>query len=150
MSENIMRLPTRFGQGHTDAIAFFQDELLPRLRNHEIDLFVAETSTLEHEADLQVHPLSRHPLYLFARAGHPLADRPHAVLGEILRWPVAAMARIPPRMLEPTLSVIARARPSRRCRRVPGPGRGIPGPGRRRRAGPDRRGAGRLRQLLSR
>ena len=86
------------------------DELLPRLRNHEIDLFVAETSTLEHEADLQVHPLSRHPLYLFARAGHPLADRPHAVLGEILRWPVAAMARIPPRMLEPTLSVIARAR----------------------------------------
>jgi DNA-binding transcriptional LysR family regulator len=86
------------------------DELLPRLRNHEIDLFVAETSTLEHEADLQVQPLSRHPLYLLARAGHPLADRPQAVLGEILRWPVATMARIPPRMLEPALSVIARAR----------------------------------------
>ena len=34
------------------------DELLPRLRNRELDLFVAEIRTLEQEADLQVEPLA--------------------------------------------------------------------------------------------
>ncbi len=85
------------------------DELLPRLRNQELDLFVAETSTLEQEADLQVEPLSRHPLYLVARAGHPLAGQSGIGLGEILRYPLAAMARIPPRLLEPALAAIPRS-----------------------------------------
>lgn len=85
------------------------DELLSRLRGHELDLFVAETSTLEHEADLQVEPLARHPLYLLARAGHPLAGRAQVGLGEILGWPLATMARVPPRLLEPALSAIPRS-----------------------------------------
>lgn len=85
------------------------DEFLPRLRNHELDLFVAETSTLEQEVDLLVEPFSRHPLYLVARAGHPLAGRRGGIdLGEILSWPMAAMARIPPRLLEPALAAIPR------------------------------------------
>lgn len=84
------------------------DELLPRLRSHELDLFVAETSTLEQEADLQVEPLARHPLYLLARAGHPLAGRSGIGLGDMLAWPLATMARIPPRLMEPALSAIPR------------------------------------------
>jgi DNA-binding transcriptional LysR family regulator len=84
------------------------DELLPRLRNHELDLFVAEISTLEHETDLEVEPLSRHPIYVVARAGHPLAGSAGVGLGEILKWPLAAMARIPPRLLEPALVAIPR------------------------------------------
>ncbi|AKC86352.1 LysR family transcriptional regulator [Pseudoxanthomonas suwonensis] len=85
------------------------DELLPRLRNHELDLFVAETSTLEHERDLRVEPLSRHPLYFLARAGHPLAGQPYPGLGGILRHPLAALARIPPRLLEPALAALSRS-----------------------------------------
>jgi len=33
---NVPRLPTKFGQGHTDSIAFFQDEVLPSLINNKI------------------------------------------------------------------------------------------------------------------
>jgi hypothetical protein len=33
---DVTRLPTKFGQGHTDAIAFFQDELLPSLIENKI------------------------------------------------------------------------------------------------------------------
>jgi hypothetical protein len=32
----ITRLPTKFGQGHTDAIAFFQDTVLPPLIENKI------------------------------------------------------------------------------------------------------------------
>lgn len=87
------------------------DELLPRLRNQELDLFVAETSTLGQEADLQVEPLARHPLYLVARAGHPLAGQAGIGVGEMLGYPLAAMARIPPRLLEPALAAIPRSSP---------------------------------------
>lgn len=37
---NIHRLPTRFGQGHADAIAFFQDTLLPLLIDNKISTLV--------------------------------------------------------------------------------------------------------------
>jgi hypothetical protein len=33
---DVTRLPTKFGQGHTDAIAFFQDEVLPPLISNKI------------------------------------------------------------------------------------------------------------------
>lgn len=32
----ITRLPTKFGQGHTDAIAFFQDKIMPPLIDNKI------------------------------------------------------------------------------------------------------------------
>lgn len=32
----VIRLPTKFGQGHSDAIGFFQDEVLPRLIENKI------------------------------------------------------------------------------------------------------------------
>ncbi len=85
------------------------DELLPKLRNHELDLFVAETSTLEQERDLQIEPLSRQPLHFLARAQHPLAGLPYPGLGGILNYPIAALARIPPRLLEPVLAALSRS-----------------------------------------
>ena len=84
------------------------DELLLRLRNHELHLFIAETSTLEHEPDLDIEPLPSHPLYFVARTDHPLAtQRPHG-LGSVLNYPIAALARIPPRVLEPVLAALPR------------------------------------------
>lgn len=84
------------------------DELLVRLRNHELHLFVAETSTLEKEPDLEIEPLPSHPMYFVARAGHPLAtQRPHG-LGSMLAHPIAALSRIPTRVLEPVLAALPR------------------------------------------
>lgn len=80
------------------------DELLPRLRAREIDFFVAETSTMQREVDLEIQPLNEHPVYFVARAGHPLAAADHRTLKDILAYPVAVMSRIPPRILQPMLA----------------------------------------------
>ena len=50
------------------------DDLVHQLRSRTLDFFVAETSLLAREPDLDVVPMPvRHPVYFFARAGHPLA-----------------------------------------------------------------------------
>ena len=82
------------------------DDLLLRLRNHELHVFIAETSTLEHEPDLHIEPLGKHPLYFVARAQHPLATRSPQGLDRVLAYPIAALARIPPRVLEPVLAAL--------------------------------------------
>jgi DNA-binding transcriptional LysR family regulator len=95
------------------------DELAGQLRSRELDFFVAETSTLHREPDLEVMPLpGDHPVYVVARAGHPLARRGRVPIEDALEWPLAAPARIPPRLLDPLLSAhraaskrIATARP---------------------------------------
>jgi DNA-binding transcriptional LysR family regulator len=81
------------------------DELLRLLRSRELDFFVAETSTLAREADLDIEPLpTRHSMHFFARAAHPLAGGDPVGAAEILAWPFAAPSRVPPRVLEPMLA----------------------------------------------
>ncbi len=49
------------------------DDLVRELRSRQLDFFIAETSTLQREPDLEIAPLpSKHAIYLVARAGHPL------------------------------------------------------------------------------
>lgn len=79
------------------------DELLHRLRMRELDLFVAEISTLEGERDLDIEPLSAHSLHLVARRGHPLMRRAAVRTEHIFAYPVVALSRIPPRVLQPLL-----------------------------------------------
>jgi DNA-binding transcriptional LysR family regulator len=81
------------------------DELARQLRARELDFFVAETSTLQREPDLEIAPMpSAHPLYFVARAGHPLAGRKRgASVAEALAWPVVSPSRVPPRVLDPML-----------------------------------------------
>lgn len=85
------------------------DELLVRLRSHELDLFVAEISTLDNAPDLHVEPMSRRPIYFLARPGHPLAGNATWDIGAIFSYPTVALARIPPRLLDPMLASIARS-----------------------------------------
>jgi DNA-binding transcriptional LysR family regulator len=96
------------------------DDLVRQLRSRTLDFFVAETSLLTREPDLEVVPMPvHHPLYFFARAGHPLArsDAPLRAAG-VMAWPFATPSRIPPRVLDPLLAAhreaslrIADARP---------------------------------------
>jgi DNA-binding transcriptional LysR family regulator len=81
------------------------DELLQQLRSRELDFFVAETSTLQRESDLEVTPLpTEHSLYLVARAGHPLAQREDVTAEDTFAFPFATPSRIPPRVLDPMLA----------------------------------------------
>ena len=81
------------------------DELARQLRSRELDFFIAETSTLHREPDLDVLPTpAAHPIYLVARAGHPLAGRSKVSIEDALEWPMVAPGRIPPRVLDPLLA----------------------------------------------
>jgi DNA-binding transcriptional LysR family regulator len=81
------------------------DELLRELRSRELDFFVAETSTLQREPDLDITPMpSAHSVYLVARTGHPLASRSHVEVADALPWPFVTPSRIPPRVLDPMLA----------------------------------------------
>ncbi len=85
------------------------DLLLPRLRSRELDFFVAEISTLEHEPDLVVEPMPEHALYFVGRREHPLALRDDVKPADTFGFPFAAPARIPPRLLTPMLAARAHA-----------------------------------------
>jgi DNA-binding transcriptional LysR family regulator len=85
------------------------DELLRRLRGREIELFVAETSTIEQESDISIEAMGPHPLFLVGRAGHPLAGRGELGMSDLFDYPLAALTRIPPRILEPFRAAQRRA-----------------------------------------
>jgi DNA-binding transcriptional LysR family regulator len=81
------------------------DELLRALRSRELDFFVAETSTLHHEPDLEVVPMaSAHSVYFVARDSHPLAGRDSVTAADVLEWPFVIPGRVPPRILDPMLA----------------------------------------------
>lgn len=96
------------------------DELLLRLRGREVDFFVAEISTFEREADLEIEPLSEHPLHFVARSGHPLAGRANVSVRDAVAYPMVTMSRVPPRILEPMLAAQRRSsRPGTAARPLP-------------------------------
>ncbi len=81
------------------------DDLVRQLRSRTLDFFVAETSLLTREPDLDVVPLvEKHAVYFVARAGHPLTriERPVRAV-DIMAYPFATPSRIPPRVLDPLL-----------------------------------------------
>ena len=48
----ITRLPTKFGQGHSDAIAFFQDDILPPLIGNKV-VCIAVRGILDNGDEIQ-------------------------------------------------------------------------------------------------
>jgi DNA-binding transcriptional LysR family regulator len=86
------------------------DELLRRLRARELDFFIAEISTLQQEHDLDIEPMSVHPLFFVARTDHPLAARSRVTPVDTFSFPFISPARIPPRILEPMLAAQRKAR----------------------------------------
>ena len=80
------------------------DDWLRRLRSRELDLLVAEFSTLTDETDLDIEAMDRHQVYFMARPGHPLAGKPVVHPEETFAFPFVASSRIPPRALHPMLA----------------------------------------------
>lgn len=88
------------------------DELLRGLRSRELDFFVAETSTLHREPDLEIAPMpSAHSMYLVARSDHPLAGRGAVGANVAFAWPFVTPSRIPPRILDPAVAAHRAAAP---------------------------------------
>ena len=105
MGEAVARFVEQFPRITVQLQTRVWDELLRSLRSRELDFFVAETSTLTREPDLEIVPMpSQHAVYFVARRGHPLANRGNVEASEILKWPFATPSRIPPRILDPILA----------------------------------------------
>ncbi len=79
-------------------------DLARMVRAREIDLAVAEASTVGDRPDLEAIPLETVQGWFAARAGHPLAGRRDLLLEEILGYPLVFSGRVPPRILEPLLA----------------------------------------------
>jgi len=94
------------------------DELLRKLRAREIEFFVAETSTFGGETDIEVEPLHKHPTFILARRGHPLADRAPIAIADGFAYPYVSVCRIPPRSLEPIRSAQRRLADATAAQRV--------------------------------
>lgn len=105
----LARAAARFIQQHPGVVVQVLsrnwDELARQLRSRELDFFVAETSTLQREPDLEISPMpAAHSLYFVARAGHPLSANGNAAVSDVLGWPVVSPGRVPPRILDPMLA----------------------------------------------
>jgi DNA-binding transcriptional LysR family regulator len=86
------------------------EDLLRRLRSRELDFFVAESSLLAREPDIEVSPLgSARAVYWVARSEHPLARHARVDAAEVLGYPLVTAAPLPPRLLEPMLALHAKA-----------------------------------------
>jgi DNA-binding transcriptional LysR family regulator len=80
------------------------DDLVRRLRGRELDFFVAETSLLTREPDIEVVTMpAPRPIYWVCRTGHPLAQREEVRTPDIFEFPFVTPARVPPRVLAPLL-----------------------------------------------
>ena len=94
------------------------DELLRKLRSREIEFFVAETSTFAGESDIDVEPLNKHPTFILARDGHPLAGRAPVTIADGFAYPYVSVCRIPPRSLEPIRTAQRRSADATAAQRV--------------------------------
>ena len=124
MQTTLPQALTRFAAAHPEVsvrlIVREWDELLRRLRGREIELFVAETSTIEHENDISIEAMGSHLMFFVGRAGHPLAGRDAVEVSDLFEYPLAAMTRVPPRVLEPIRAAQRRAaNPAAVARRFP-------------------------------
>lgn len=99
----------------------FAADLLPRLRQGEVDLLIADlTASGGPEDDIGMQNLEEHPLVVVARAGHPLARRSDGLQAAIFDFPMLAIGRLRPELLSVLLEEQARAADR------PGPRPGLP------------------------
>ena len=81
-------------------------DLARLVRSREIDLAVAEASTVADRPDLETIPLEPVQGWFAVRSGHPLAGRRGLSLQEVLRYPLVFSGRVPPRILEPLVAAV--------------------------------------------
>jgi DNA-binding transcriptional LysR family regulator len=100
------RFIEQFPRVSVQLIAGDWDDLVQKLRGRTLDFFVADASLLTREPDLEMASMPvQHPVYFYARTGHPLAQSPAIVrAADVLTWPFVTPSRIPPRLLDPLLA----------------------------------------------
>ena len=73
-------------------------DAIRKLRDRRVDFALCEASEIR-DSDLESLPLSRHKVRPVVRREHPLLLIAGASLKQIMEWPLALTARLPPRVL---------------------------------------------------
>jgi DNA-binding transcriptional LysR family regulator len=85
--------------------------LVAMVRKREVDLAVAETSAVADDPEFHIAPLAWHQGYLMVRAGHPLLHAGRAPgLVDALAYPLVSTGRMSPRLTDPLVKAVRRAR----------------------------------------
>jgi DNA-binding transcriptional LysR family regulator len=89
---------------HFDIIVDNWVDAIRKLRERRVEFAVCEASEVR-DLDLESLPLSRHMAIPVVRRGHPLLQAGGLTLKQILEWPLAVSARLPPRILSKMVPV---------------------------------------------
>jgi DNA-binding transcriptional LysR family regulator len=73
-------------------------DAIRKLRDRRVEFAICEGSEVRN-GDLESLPLVRHKVHPVVRKGHPLLDAKNLTFKEIMKWPLAVSARLPPRVL---------------------------------------------------
>ncbi len=65
--------------------------LLTRLHNRELDIFVADTRIVKDASELDITPLPKQQGYFCCRPGHPLTEKERLEVKDIFSYPLAVM-----------------------------------------------------------
>jgi len=74
-------------------------DTIQKLRERRVDFALCEASEVR-DTELEMVPLLRHAGRPVVRAGHPLLQTKVSSMKQVMEWPLAITARLPPRILE--------------------------------------------------
>ena len=83
---------------HFDILVENWVDSIRKLRDRRVEFAICEASEVR-DGDLESMPLVRHKVSPVVRRGHPLLDSKDLTFRQIMKWPLAVTARLPPRVL---------------------------------------------------
>jgi len=89
---------------HFDIIVENWVDAIRKLRDRRVEFAICEASEVK-DGGLESLPLVRHKGSPVVRRGHPLLDVGNLTFKQIMEWPLAVSARLPPRILSKILPV---------------------------------------------
>ena len=85
----VARFTTKYPKVDVRIVIDRTPNLLPRLRNREFDIFVADTRLVNNTPELEIIPLPKQQLYSCCRPDHPLTKKKQLVTKDIFSYQLA-------------------------------------------------------------
>jgi DNA-binding transcriptional LysR family regulator len=98
LASTVASMLGKWPEMHFEIIVDHWVEAIRKLRDRRVDFAICEASEVRG-GDLESLPLLRHKVSPVVRMGHPLLDVRNLTFRQIMKWPPAVTARLPPRVL---------------------------------------------------
>jgi DNA-binding transcriptional LysR family regulator len=91
LGKAVARLSRNYPKVNVRIILDRTPNLLTRLHNRELDIFIADTRIIKDISDLNITPLPQQQGYFCCRPGHPLTEKEQLKMKDIFSYPLAVM-----------------------------------------------------------